>query len=142
MSSRILANVPKGGSAAANLFKAVGYRKAMARRLLLITLTLVATLTTTPATLHADEVDDVDTSEYVEVFDGDMPLMFAVGHGGWKQVGEQTNGGYSADPLLQNYFYQVLAKRIWEKTGHLPYIVYEQGNRNYVNTNREIGRLL
>ncbi|MCP4539587.1 MAG: hypothetical protein GY832_20825 [Chloroflexi bacterium] len=95
-------------------------------------LTLLAILALVPTALHAD------SSEYVEVFDGDMPLLFAVGHGGWKQVGEQENGGYAADPLLRDYFYRVLAVRIYEKTGHLPYVVYQQGNRNYVNTNRPV----
>ncbi|NBD34497.1 MAG: hypothetical protein GVY30_00695 [Chloroflexi bacterium] len=78
------------------------------------------------------------TTEYVEIFEGDMPLMFAVGHGGWKQVGELENGGWAADPLLRDYFYQILVVRLYEKTGHLPYIVYQQGNRNYVNTNRPV----
>ena len=36
--------------------------------------------------------------DYVATFEGDMPLLFAVGHGGWKQVGVQENGGYAADP--------------------------------------------
>jgi hypothetical protein len=78
------------------------------------------------------------TTEYVEIFEGDMPLMFAVGHGGWKQLGELENGGWAADPLLRDYFYQILVVRLYEKTGHLPYIVYQQGNRNYVNTNRPV----
>lgn len=92
-------------------------------------LTLGVFLLMAPASLHAEDAD------YVEVFDGDMPLMFAVGHGGWKQVGEEENGIEAADPLVQEYFYRVLAVRLYEKTGHLPYIVYQQGNRNYVNVN-------
>ncbi len=96
-------------------------------------LTLLVILSLLPATLRAD------APEYVEVFDGDMPLMFAVGHGGWEQVGEQENGGYSADPLLRDYFYRILAVRVYKKTGHLPYVVYQQGNRNYVNVNRPVG---
>jgi hypothetical protein len=96
-------------------------------------LALLAMFALLPATLRAA------SPEYVEVFDGDMPLMFAVGHGGWKQVGEQENGGYSADPLLRDYFYRILAVRVYEKTGHLPYVVYQQGNRNYVNVNRSVG---
>jgi hypothetical protein len=78
-------------------------------------------------------------SDYVEVFEGDMPLLFAVGHGGWKEIGELTNGGYAADPLLRDYFYTVLAVRIYERTGHLPYVVYNQADRNYVNPNRQVG---
>jgi hypothetical protein len=88
----------------------------------------------------ADEImQNADASQYVEVFEGDMPLLFAVGHGGWKQLGSQTNGGYAADPLLRDYFYSILMVRIYERTGHLPYVVYQQGNRNYVNTNRPVG---
>ncbi len=101
-------------------------------------LALLAVLLVAPVTLRAEDSDYVDASEYVEVFDGDMPLMLAVGHGGWKQVGEEKNGCSPADPLLHDYFYKVLAMRIYEKTGHLPYIVYQQGKRDYVNTNSEV----
>lgn len=102
--------------------------------LLLSTLALLATLPRT-CTLHAD------ASQYVEVFDGDMPLMFAVGHGGWKDVGDLKNasGDFASDMLLRDYFYGVLMVRLYEKTGHIPYIVYQQGKRNYVNTNRRVG---
>ncbi len=82
-----------------------------------------------------------DASSYIEVFDGDMPLMFAVGHGGWKTVGDLKNASedFSNDPLLRDYFYRILAVRIYERTGHLPYVVYQQGKRNYVNVNRPVG---
>ncbi|MBN1583275.1 MAG: hypothetical protein JXA89_21375, partial [Anaerolineae bacterium] len=77
--------------------------------------------------------------EYVEVFEGDMPLLFAVGHGGWKSVGATAIDSLGEDPLLRDYFYRVLAVRLYQKTGHLPYVVYQQGNRDYVNTNRTVG---
>ena len=101
--------------------------------LLLVILAINLTIIPAGATSHADD------PEYVERFDGDMPLMFAVGHGGWEPVGALENGGWAADPLLRDYFYRVLMVRLYEKTGHLPYVVYQQGNRNYVNTNRPVG---
>lgn len=99
------------------------------------TLALLAILMVAPTSLHAQ------SSDYVEVFYGDMPLMFSVGHGGWKTVGDLKNSSadFESDMLLRDYFYKVLAVRIYEKTGHLPYIVYQQGKRNYVNTNRPVG---
>ncbi|HDQ71541.1 MAG TPA: hypothetical protein ENN19_05520 [Chloroflexi bacterium] len=101
--------------------------------LLLVILAINLTVIPSSASRHAND------PEYVECFDGDMPLMFAVGHGGWKQLGDLENGGWAADPLLRDYFYRVLMVRLYEKTGHLPYVVYQQGNRNYVNTNRPVG---
>jgi len=92
-----------------------------------------------PGVVYAWPSNPTAGADYIEVFDGDMPLLFVVGHGGWKVVGEQENGTSSADPLLRAYFYQVLTVHIYERTGHLPYIVYQQGNRNYVNTNRSVG---
>jgi len=137
-------DVRKSTSAAATLSGTLGYRKiarfctASQRILLVATLTLGIISTVTPDVLHADEQAYFEASDYVEVFDGDMPLVLAVGHGGWKRVGMENNGGYAADPLLQEYFYHILVKRIFEKTGHLPYVVYQQGNRNYVNTNQRV----
>jgi len=84
---------------------------------------------------YPKSVASFNPSDYVAVFNGDMPLMFAVGHGGWKQVGDLQNGSSAADPLLRDYFYEILAVRIYERTGHLPYVIFQQGNRNYVNTN-------
>jgi hypothetical protein len=101
-------------------------------------LTLEIISTATSGVLYADEQAHFEASDFIEVFDGDMPLMLVVDHGGWKQVGMEDNGGYTADPLLQEYFYQILVKRIFEKTGHLPYVIYQQGNRNYVNTNLSV----
>ncbi len=108
------------------------YRVLLALGVLLLPVIFIA-LVASPA--HAD------SSDYVETLEGDMPLVFAVGHGGWKLVGDLKNYGqpWIDDPLLQEYFLQVLAVRIYEQTGHLPYIVYQQGQRCYVNVNREVG---
>jgi PKD repeat protein len=117
---------------------------AVSRLLLFTAFTLLVTLPVTPVVLRAQAPDGSETeeltaiSDYVEVFEGDMPLLFAVGHGGWKQVGTLKNGGYAADVLLRDYFYEILMVRLYEKTGHLPYVVYQQGNRDYVNTNRPV----
>jgi hypothetical protein len=119
-------------------------RRTIAHVLLFSVLMLLVTLAATPAILWAQTPDGSETeevtaiSDYVEVFEGDMPLLFAVGHGGWKEVGTLKNGGYAADVLLRDYFYEILMVRLYEKTGHLPYVVYQQGDRDYVNTNRPV----
>jgi hypothetical protein len=116
----------------------------ISRVLRFVAFTLLVTLAATPVVLRAQAPDGSETeeltaiSDYVEVFEGDMPLLFAVGHGGWKEVGTLKNGGYAADVLLNAYFYEVLMVRLYEKTGHLPYVVYQQGDRDYVNTNRPV----
>lgn len=109
----------------------------IARSILFFTILVVSSAS--PVFLYAEDLSYLEESAYVEVFEGDMPLIFAVGHGGWKQVGDQPNASiYTIDPLLRDYFYEILLPRIYEKTGHLPYVVYQQGQRNYVNTNRPV----
>lgn len=109
----------------------------LARVLLLLGLLALSLflLAATVSQVHAD------SSDYVEILEGDMPLVFAVGHGGWKVVGDLQNYGpdWVNDPLVQEYFFQILAVHIYERTGHLPYIVYQQGQRRYVNVNQYVG---
>ncbi|MBN1487717.1 MAG: PKD domain-containing protein [Anaerolineae bacterium] len=116
------------------------------KKLLLALLFVVFCVFTWTAPLYAQGgTGDFEGQEYVESFIGDMPLLFAVGHGGWKTLGEHKNAcgdnpntDFPSDPLLQNYFLRILTVRIYERTGHLPYYVYQQGKRNYVNTNRPV----
>ena len=55
---------------------------------------------------------------YVEVQTGDMPVLLAIGHAGWKSVGSLTNTGYSADPVLRELV-TLLREKIYQKTNQL-----------------------
>ena len=78
------------------------------------------------------------STTYVESFSGDMPLLVAIDHAGWKMVGSTPVGPSMSDTLLREYVFRVLLPQIYFKTGHLPYYVCMQGRRDYVNTNRVV----
>ncbi len=115
------------------------HRKGPQLGIVVFLLVLLAALPAQAGRLSAEQAPAAG-SDHVEVFEGDMPLLFAVGHGGWEQVGDLKNASHDwvNDVLVQEYFNQILLVRIYQKTGHLPYVVYQQGMRNYVNTNRPV----
>lgn len=81
----------------------------------------------------------IRASEFIETFEGDMPLLIPVDHGGWKIVGSVQVGPAMSDTALREYVFQTLLPQFFWKTGHLPYYISLQGRRDYVNTNRYVG---
>ncbi|MBD3204318.1 hypothetical protein GF327_08550 [Candidatus Woesearchaeota archaeon] len=80
-----------------------------------------------------------EAKNYLEIKQGNIPILLAIGHAGWKKAGNKRNEGYAADPLLYELV-DILRTQLSQKTNGLkPYIVYNQANRNYMNPNRPIG---
>ena len=86
-----------------------------------------------PSQVHAQSSDDI------EAFSGDMPLIVAIDHAGWKIVGSTQVGPSASDTMLREFTYRILLPQIFWKTGCMPYYICQQGRRDYVNTNRAVG---
>lgn len=79
------------------------------------------------------------STDLIEQFSGDLPLYIAIEHGGWKTVGAVPVGPSMSDTSLREFTFRYLLPMIYHKTGRLPYYLFHQGRRDYVNCNRFTG---